>query len=620
MTGRLSCALIGNPSVGKSLIFNHLTGLGVEVSNYPGTTVDLMRGNVCFQREMIELVDLPGIYSLEDESEEEMLVRGILNRKEVDILIAVLDATHLERNLYLLLQVAEYKIPMVIVLNMVDEAEKFGIEIDYDLLSEKIGSPVIPTVASEGKNMEAIIDAASGNPAIPSISVPYDHHIEAAARSLSKIFGIERSAALQALVRPEGSDDLADSAQELGVEIEKRHNMTPHQIIATNRHNFSHALAGEVTEQHSRPPRFDLDTILTRAFPGIPILIAMIIVILLLVFTAGAFFEDLIVTFFDIYAIEPFLALNLPGIASAIGLSIIIALQAGMGIAFPYVFIFYLVISIIEDSGYLTRAAFLADRSMHRFGMHGQGIIPMVLGFGCSVPALMSVRLLATRRERIIASVLVTMIPCSARTVVISGIVASFIGLAAAFSVYGIVLLLVFATGIVLSKVTPGQQFGMILEMSTLRVPRPDMVVKKAWTRLSEFLFIAMPLLLISSVFLGIFEYLGFVSAFQDIITPYSEAVLGLPGFAATALLFGILRKEMAFETLAVLAGTSDLGAVLSGVQLYIFAVVCVLFIPCISTIAVLIREIGKRWAILISLYTVALGIIVGALLKIGMT
>jgi len=156
--------------------------------------------------------------------------------------------------------------------------------------------------------------------------------------------------------------------------------------------------------------------------------------------------------------------------------------------------------------------------------------------------------------------------------------------------------------------------------MSVLRVPRPDMVVKKAWTRLSEFLFIAMPLLLVSSVFLGIFEYLGFVSAFQDIITPYSEAVLGLPGFAATALLFGILRKEMAFETLAVLAGTADLGAVLSGVQLYIFAVVCVLFIPCISTIAVLIREIGKRWAILISLYTVALGIIVGALLKIGMT
>ncbi|MDG6251677.1 MAG: ferrous iron transport protein B, partial [Methanocalculus sp.] len=454
---------MGNPSVGKSLIFNHLTGLGVEVSNYPGTTVDLMRGNVCFQREMIELVDLPGIYSLEGESEEETLVRGILSRKEVDILIAVLDATHLERNLYLLLQVAEYKIPMVVVLNMVDEAEKFGIEIDYDLLSEKIGSPVIPTVASEGKNMEAIIDLARGEPPIPTVSVPYDHHVEAAARSLTKIFGIGRSAALQALVRPEGSDDLADSAQGLGAEIEKRHNMTPHQIIATNRHNFSHALAGEVTEQHSRPPRFDLDTILTRSFPGIPILIAMIIAILLLVFTAGAFFEELIVTFFDTYAIEPFLALDLPGIASAVGLSIIIALQAGMGIAFPYVFIFYLVISIIEDSGYLTRAAFLADRSMHRFGMHGQGIIPMVLGFGCSVPALMSVRLLATRRERIIASVLVTMIPCSARTVVISGIVASFIGLAAAFSVYGIVFLLVFATGIVLSKVTPGQQFGMIL-------------------------------------------------------------------------------------------------------------------------------------------------------------
>ncbi|MDO8840885.1 ferrous iron transport protein B [Methanocalculus sp.] len=620
MSGRLSCALIGNPSVGKSLIFNHLTGLGVEVSNYPGTTVDLMRGNVCYEREMIELVDLPGIYSLEGESEEETLVRGILKRKEADILIAVLDTTHLERNLYLLLQIAEYKIPTVVVLNMVDEAAKFGIEIDYTLLTNLIGSPVIPTIASEGKNMEAILNAARGNPGIPFISVPYDHHVEAAVRSLSKVYSIERSAALQALVRPEEMDDLAESAQGLATEIEQRHNMTAHQIIATNRHNYARSLGEQVTKRRTPPPRFDLDTLLTRTFPGIPILIAVIISILLLVFTAGAFFEEIIVDLFNTFAIEPFLALNLPGIAAPIGGSILIALQAGLGIAFPYVFIFYLVISIIEDSGYLTRAAFLADRSMHRFGMHGQGIIPMVLGFGCSVPALMSVRLLATRRERIIAAVLVTMIPCSARTVVISGIVASFIGLAAAFSVYGIVFLLVLVTGIVLSRITPGQQFGMILEMSALRMPQPKMVVKKAWMRLSEFLFIAMPLLLVSSVFLGIFEYFGLVSAFQDLITPYSEAVLGLPGFAATALLFGILRKEMAFETLAVLAGTADLGSVMTSVQLYIFAVVCVLFIPCISTIAVLIKEIGRKWAILISLYTVLLGIVVGALLKIGMT
>jgi ferrous iron transport protein B len=620
MRGRLSCALIGNPSVGKSLIFNHLTGLGVEVSNYPGTTVDLMRGNVCYEREMIELVDLPGIYSLEGESEEETLVRGILTRKEADILIAVLDTTHLERNLYLLLQIAEYKIPMVVVLNMVDEAAKFGIEIDYTLLTNLIGSPVIPTIASEGKNMEAILDAARGDPGIPFISVPYDHHVEAAVRSLSKVYSIERSAALQALVRPEEMDDLAESAQGLGTEIEQRHNMTAHQIIATNRHNYARSLTQQVTKRRTPPPRFDLDTLLTRAFPGIPILIAVIISILLLVFTAGAFFEEIIVDLFNTFAIEPFLSLPLPGIVAAIGGSILIALQAGLGIAFPYVFIFYLVISIIEDSGYLTRAAFLADRSMHRFGMHGQGIIPMVLGFGCSVPALMSLRLLATRRERIIAAVLVTMIPCSARTVVISGIVASFIGLAAAFSVYGIVFLLVLVTGIVLSRITPGQQFGMILEMSQLRMPQPKMVVKKAWMRLSEFLFIAMPLLLVSSVFLGIFEYYGLVSLFQDQITPYSEAVLGLPGFAATALLFGILRKEMAFETLAVLAGTADLGSVMTSVQLYIFAVVCVLFIPCISTIAVLIKEIGRKWAILISLYTVLLGIVVGALLKIGMT
>ncbi|HUM77508.1 MAG TPA: nucleoside recognition domain-containing protein, partial [Methanoculleus sp.] len=266
----------------------------------------------------------------------------------------------------------------------------------------------------------------------------------------------------------------------------------------------------------------------------------------------------------------------------------------------------------LEDSGYMTRAAFLADNAMHRLGMHGGAVIPITLAFGCNVPAIMSIRLLHSRRERIIASFLVTMVPCSARTVIIAGIVAGFVGLAAAFSIYAIVFILIIITGLLLSRVVPGERFGMIMEMAPLRRPVPRLVMKKAWSRLSEFLFIAMPLLLIGSVVLGLLEFFGVMTVFEGIVEPYTMGLLGLPGYSATALIFGILRKEMAFETLAILAGTADLGAVLSSLQLYVFAVVTVLFIPCLATITVLLREVGSRITFAITVYTVALGLLIG--------
>jgi len=249
--------------------------------------------------------------------------------------------------------------------------------------------------------------------------------------------------------------------------------------------------------------------------------------------------------------------------------------------------------------------------------MHGTGIIPLVLGFGCNVPAIMSIKLLRTKRERLIASFLVTLVPCSARTVIIAGLVAAFIGLAAAMSVYFLVIAIVLATGLLLSRVTPGDQYGMILEMSPLRWPTMKNVLLKSWMRIREFLLVAMPLLIIASIILGLFQYFGFMAAFEAFIAPFSETVLGLPAYATTALIFGILRKEMALETLIILAGTADLGSVLSMAQIYIFAVVSVLFVPCIATIAVLRKEVGTRMAIVIAAYTLALGLLAGAVLNI---
>ncbi|NMA11535.1 MAG: ferrous iron transport protein B [Methanomicrobiales archaeon] len=608
-------ALIGNPSVGKSLIFNQLTGLGVEVSNYPGTTVELQRGNTCFQREIVELVDLPGVYSLEGNSEEEGLVRRFLEQQDVDAVIVVANATRLERNLYLLLQVAEYGLPMVVVLNMVDEAAKRGLEIDPGPIHDLLGVEVIQTAASQGKNIDRIIPAALAASSPSMIEIPYDHHIEAAVRSLGKMFGADRKESVRALLGFGDNPELLEAARTISDEIESRHRMTVAQIIAANRHNFAHKIADLTVKEEAQLPQTDPDSILTRLIPGMPILIGILIGMLLFVFVTGSFLEKMIVEFFEVYAMQPFVALGLPPLAEELGVSILLALQAGLGIAFPYVFLFYIIISILEDSGYMTRAAFLADNAMHRVGMHGGAVIPLTLAFGCNVPAIMSIRLLRSRRERIIASFLVTMVPCSARTVIIAGIVASFVGIAAAFSVYAIVFVLILITGLVLSRVTPGERFGMIMEMVPLRWPNPKLVMKKSWTRLSEFLFIAMPLLLAGSVVLGLLEFFGVMTFFEGLVEPYTMALLGLPGYSATALIFGILRKEMAFETLAILAGTADLGAVLSSLQLYIFAIVTVLFVPCLATITVLLREVGSRITLAITAYTVALGLLIGGLI-----
>lgn len=608
--------LIGNPNVGKSLIFHQLTGIGVEVSNYPGTTVDLMKGNLCFKNERLELVDLPGIYSLEGNSPEEQMVRTFISEKEAETLIAILDASHLERNLYLLLQLAEYGKPLVVVLNMMDEATKQGKVIDAEHLSSLMDAEVIPASAIQGMNIAEIIPAALFRARAPKIQVPYDHHIEAAIRSIQSVHPVTRLQALQALQGIGTDQETLELAEALTPEIEEMHRMSVAQIIAANRHHRAHAIATGVSRVQEEKGRDTLDTILTSRYLGPAILVTVLLSILAAVFLFGSYLEELLVGAFETLCIDPFLALPMDPLPQQLGLSFLLALQAGLGIAFPFIFTFYIFISLLEDSGYLTRAAFLADRSMHRMGMHGQGLIPLILGFGCNVPAIMGIRLLRTRRERVIASFLVSMVPCSARTVIIAGIVAAFVGFAAAISIYIITFGLIILTGLILSRITPGEQYGMILELAPLRVPRIGNVLAKSWYRIREFLFIAMPLLIIASLILGFLQYAGFFTLFQEAISPWSEAVLGLPGYAATALLFGILRKEMALETLVILAGTADLASVLSATQIYVFAVVSVLFIPCISTIGVLARVVGARITLLVSFYTLILGIIIGALIN----
>ena len=456
----MKIALLGNPGAGKSLIFNQLTGLGIEVNRYPGSSVCLECGNVCYKKEKIEIVDLPGIYSLDGSSEEEILVRKFLEQAGADVIVAILDATKLERSLYLFLQVAEFSPRIIAVLNMIDEAEKQGLIIDIDTLSARLGVPVLLTAASEGRDVDRILPLALGSSRVVSLEVPYDHHVEAALKSLEKTMGTPRYKNLLALQGTGEDPMLLDSAGAVAHEIELRHRMSVRQIIATNRHNLSRKIAASAVSQGDRKKTYDLDSLLTRVFPGVPILCAILFFLLLSVFVIGSWMQEIIVQTFTAYIIVPFLGLELPPLLERIGFSVLVALEAGLGIAFPFIFTFYVGLSLIEDTGYMTRAAFLADRAMHRLGLHGEAIIPMVIGFGCTVPAVMSLRILKTRREKTIAAFLISLVPCSARTVVIAGIVAAFVGIAWAFSIYLIVFVLIIITAVLLSRITRGSSMA----------------------------------------------------------------------------------------------------------------------------------------------------------------
>lgn len=609
--------LIGNPNVGKSLLFNELTGLGVEVSNYPGTTVEVSFGTVCFGSSTIELTDIPGIYSLDSKTESEQLARGMVLSNNIDVYIAVLDATHLLRNLYLFIQLCEFKRRVIIVLNMVDELKNQGISVDTKILEQITGVPVLYVSARTGMNIDEIVPAAMNKAAIPDLAVPYEAHIEAGIKSLSTLCGITREEALMALLEIHPDVRVNEFAKPVRSEISNIFHMTIHQIIATNRHNFALSISGKVMKKTEHKENLDLNIYLTSPITGLILLILIFGSLLCFVFLIGSWMDRFILFLFQFFITPVFSNLQLTGIWNSIGQSVLLGLEAGFGVAFPFILTFYLLVSLLEDTGYLTRAAFLCDRALHRFGLHGIAVIPLVLGLGCNVPAIMGLRLLRTKKQRRIAALMILLTPCSGRTVVIAGLVAIFVGIIPALSIYCIIVVLILASGYFVNKVSSGSEYGMVLEMPPLRRPRPADILEKTFKRVKEFLFIAIPALLVTSTILGIIQYYNGLLLIEQYLQGFSEVVLGLPSYATTALIFGILRKEMAVEILAVLAGTAQISSVMDGKQIYIFALINALFIPCVPTVAILFKEIGAKYTVLYCTYVMILGILIGALINI---
>lgn len=633
----LTLAFIGNPSVGKSAFFTRLTGVGVEVSNYPGTTVELIRGSAKARDRTIELVDLPGIYSLGAAGEDEKVTREFLLLERPDVVINILDASRLERNLFFTLQLLELDIPMVIALNQVDLAEEMGIHVDVGKLSELLGIPVVPTVATKGEGLDDVVLVALEEKEKEKVQkhrrVRYTEWIGEALSELdstfpelpfyAKIGALLNDAGLVGLCCAEAeAKTLLSAGRRLRQHLELQHSVSVPDTVARDLFGEAGQLVDSVLTIFEPEKTFKdrVDDILTSQRFGIAVLISALLLTFLAVFRIGGYLEGLIVDdFFEPCLIVPVEAMT-SGMNPILRNIIIYSLrgvEAGAAIAIPYITVFYIILSVFEDSGYLTRAAFLLDNLTHKLGLHGRAVIPLVLGFGCNVPAIMSIHALGTKREKRIASVLISLIPCSARTVIILGLVGVYVGFWPAVSIYVLQLIIIAATGWILGKTMPGKRSGFIMEMAPLRRPKLGSILQKTWLKSREFVYIAFPLLIVGSAFLGIADALGLLDLFQALVEPISVGLLGLPAFAATALVFGILRKEMALQILAVLAGTANFAAVLTPLQMYEFAVITTIYVPCVATIAVLKHELGGKDTSLIVIFTVVLALVVGVLIRI---
>jgi ferrous iron transport protein B len=623
-------ALVGNPNTGKSCLFNQLTTTDAIVSNYPGTTVEILEGKTAIGNKVLHVADLPGIYNLGSSSDDERVATDYIIEKKPGVIVNVVDATLLERNLYLTLQLLELQVPMVIALNFYEELEDKGISIDYKNLSALLGVPVVPIDALRGAGIPVLvktIDAVMQDDSkFDYYHVKYDDHIE---KAIDKIAGIieednipKRAAAISLLEEDDvewGKTGHKERIRGIIDELSKEHALNLNTEIARERHGQAALIAQKVMIKGKPKKHFKdfLDRFTTEPLTGGISLVFVMGVIFLSLFTVGNYLSELIGKWFEMLIINPanpfIKAIPTTILQTILGWGLQ-GVNAGLQIALPYIFVFYLVLGALEDTGYLPRIAYLLDRLMHRMHLHGNAIIPMMLGFGCSVPAVLATRILPNKKDRILTSILICMIPCSARTAVIFGAVGKFIGAGYALLIYLIVLLLIFAVGYILGKFLPGESTGLIMEMPEYRLPRLENVLKKTWMRVKDFMWIAFPLIIIGSAVLGLLKVYGILGIITKPFSPIINGWLMLPTIAGITLIYGILRKEMALELLFVLGGSSSLLNFMSPLQIFIFALVVALYFPCIGTLTVLRHEFGWKKSLMISLFTIVLAVAIGGL------
>lgn len=646
-------ALAGNPNVGKSTIFNRITGMGVMTANYPGMTVELNLALTEMDGHRIGIVDLPGTYALGAVSEDQLVARRGVLQGQPDLVIVILDASNLARNLYLLLQFLDLGCSVVTALNLVDQADRAGTHTDVELLSEILGVPVVPTVGVRGDGLDELmhqaLELAKAKEEYPILPFSYAMDIESRIRRLAELIQDDlkeipndlppRALAILLLEEDEefieavneiaGGREILEFSREIAGEIEEEHGEKAALIIARERHGIAGSIAANVQERREYGPPSLGERLweLTTSFKtGIPILLVVMGLTFLAIFWGGGALADLFSNLWESVvsgpagnAIEALLGVNMFSQSLKWAVD---GVGAVLEIALPYLLVFYVILAFMEDSGYLNSVAFLTDRFMHRLGLHGRAVIPLISAAGCNVPAIMGTRVLSTRRERLIACVLIVLVPCSARVAVIMGGVARYAGWELALLLFFIIFVVIIAAGLFLNKIMPGESTGLVMEMFPFRRPSLVSIFKKTWLRLKDFIFIAAPLIIAGSFILGLLYESGWILKLITPLQPIMEGWLGIPAVAGLALIFAFLRKELALALLLVLAAqaipgvteSSSLLDFMTAGQIFTFALVTAIYIPCVAALAVLWRELGVRDSMLIALSTVLLAFILGGL------
>jgi ferrous iron transport protein B len=625
---RLTLALAGNANVGKSAIFNQLTGLTQETGNWGGKTINLRKGALSHHGCQIDIVDLPGIYSFATYSPEEQVTREYIMAEHPDVVINVLDATMLERNLFFTLQVKEMGVPVVIALNYSDILKKKHIQLDTDLLGKLLGSPVINTVAIKGIGVHELIDAAlelSGKPDNPENTLKYGPEIEKRIDQLNTRLDKTtlkyppRWTVIQLL---EGEKDLFTDkndqiselisySQKLASEISSMHSEDIATVIAAERY----ALAARITLKVNIQPEpvtgpvFTLDSLTLHPVWGYLLFVASLAVVLIFISLFGGWMTNIITALFDSF--KPAISSQVMNIFWNGG---VVGFYAALSVAIGFILPFFLILGWLRESGYLPRIAFLMDRPCHTMGLHGQASLPLIMAFGCNVPACLACRVMDSRRDRLIATFLTTMVPCSARTSVVLGLVGAFVGWQWAVGLLIFQFVLIYFLGRVLNKLIPSSSPGIIMEIPHYRLPSLKIVWQQAWFRFKDFLSVGLPLIVVGSIViesLRVFNWLDYVT---DILKPVTVTWLGLPAFTGILLLFGILRKEANLAILISFAGGATLTSIITPLQMVVFSIVIMLYIPCISTIAILVKETGVKIATLMVVAEIAMAILIGGI------
>jgi ferrous iron transport protein B len=632
---KLTIALAGNANVGKSVLFNNLTGLHQHIGNWPGKTVERAEGTLHFKGYTIDLIDLPGIYSFSTYSLEELVSRKFIAVERPDLVINVVDASVLERNLFFTLQLIELETPMIIALNQMDMAKRKGIEIDVTKMEELLGTSVIPTVAIKRTGifqlLEKAIEIVEKDEKTKLSEVKYRKEVEDRIEILKKrmeklqFWYPSRYVAVKLL---EGDEEISREvqridpqtvafAEKLATEIMELHRHSCSTVITSERYEIARCIAMEA--QKLVPPikpsiEERIHNLTTHKFLGYPVMVALLLLIFYSIFTFGDYTSELLSNLF--YGLEPFFISFLgTGIAEKLVWGgIMEGIIAGATVALPYIAPFYVILYILEDSGYLGRIAFLMDNIMHKIGLHGKAFIPMMLGFGCNVPACLGCRIMETDRERLLAAFVSTLVPCAARTVIILGLVGHFLGIQWALSLYIINLLVLFFLGRLAYKIMPGEPTALIMEMHDYRVPHVQTVLKQAWFRLSEFLKIAFPLIIIGSLMIKLAEVFGLLEPIATVLSPITVVWLGLPAITGITLIFGVLRKELTLIMLATLVGTTNFIQFFTPIQMVVFTLVAMFYIPCVATVAALVKEFGYKKALFITVFEIIFAIILGGL------